>query len=482
MFGESLLVRTPFVRGLLSLAFIMLLGVGLQAQDVEDFYARMLEQEVEVVNPVKRPVIGLGAGILFPLGDIRYASDNLLYSSWAVRMNVTTLVGASKQVKLNVSVLYGILEGHDRQRSLAMNREDLPKVENMTWYPNSAFQTEVIEIGLSAEYNFWHLIGTAKNVRPYLSAGLGLLIYTPKANYRNPNGDFYHFWDDGTIRLVPQSAGGDPSTIETVRMDRVFETDVKLNNVFGLKSIPPATAVIPFEAGVDIYVSDRVVFRPFVTLHYSFSDLLDGFNGDIEVRYGRKTGLPHDMFLHTGISFHFDFFSQAESFIVDRVFADIEDYDYEVFFADQDGDGIFDHIDRCPDTPLNIPVDTVGCPFDSDGDGVPDYLDREPQTPAGNPVDEFGESLDDAGRSLPKLPEPPVHRKDIKVLPVSQFWNRSYRFEPGVIPDKFRGVDINGDGEISYEEVIRAVDDYFTGRNDFTPDDIYELNAYFFAQ
>ena len=28
----------------------------LRAQDVEDFYARMLEQEVEVLNPVKYPV------------------------------------------------------------------------------------------------------------------------------------------------------------------------------------------------------------------------------------------------------------------------------------------------------------------------------------------------------------------------------------------------------------------------------------------
>lgn len=56
----------------------------------------------------------------------------------------------------------------------------------------------------------------------------------------------------------------------------------------------------------------------------------------------------------------------------------------EVF--DSDHDGVFDHEDKCPDTPRGIAVDKQGCPLDSDGDGVPDSLDRCPRTPAGAKV------------------------------------------------------------------------------------------------
>ncbi len=57
---------------------------------------------------------------------------------------------------------------------------------------------------------------------------------------------------------------------------------------------------------------------------------------------------------------------------------------------DSDGDGIPDNIDRCPDTPKGVKVDSKGCPLDSDGDGVYDYKDKCPGTPKGVKVDEKG--------------------------------------------------------------------------------------------
>ncbi len=59
-------------------------------------------------------------------------------------------------------------------------------------------------------------------------------------------------------------------------------------------------------------------------------------------------------------------------------------------WPDDDGDGVPNHLDKCPDTPKNVKVDAVGCPLDSDGDGVPDYLDKCPGTPRGVPVDTIG--------------------------------------------------------------------------------------------
>ncbi|MBW1711492.1 MAG: VWA domain-containing protein [Deltaproteobacteria bacterium] len=73
---------------------------------------------------------------------------------------------------------------------------------------------------------------------------------------------------------------------------------------------------------------------------------------------------------------------------------DMGDFVKNVFLAevakpvlDSDGDGVTDDLDRCPNTPKEVTVDTKGCPLDSDGDGVPDYLDKCPNTPKGATVE-----------------------------------------------------------------------------------------------
>ena len=72
---------------------------------------------------------------------------------------------------------------------------------------------------------------------------------------------------------------------------------------------------------------------------------------------------------------------------------------------DGDGDGVADHLDRCPNTPWGSKVDSIGCPKgpvaarltrkkadrpDADKDGVLDPLDKCPQTPRTAAVDGKG--------------------------------------------------------------------------------------------
>jgi len=49
-------------------------------------------------------------------------------------------------------------------------------------------------------------------------------------------------------------------------------------------------------------------------------------------------------------------------------------------WPDTDGDGVPDHIDKCPT--VFGPAENAGCPWpDTDGDGIPDHLDRCPTVP-----------------------------------------------------------------------------------------------------
>ena len=64
----------------------------------------------------------------------------------------------------------------------------------------------------------------------------------------------------------------------------------------------------------------------------------------------------------------------------------------ETTFVDTDGDGIYDVIDQCADTPEGTDVDWSGCPeaADTDGDGVIDDSDNCPDTAADAEVDPDG--------------------------------------------------------------------------------------------
>jgi hypothetical protein len=64
---------------------------------------------------------------------------------------------------------------------------------------------------------------------------------------------------------------------------------------------------------------------------------------------------------------------------------------------DVDGDRVYDDMDKCPNTPKGALVDQAGCRYDADGDGVPDDMDKCPNTPKGAPVDQAGCRLDADG-------------------------------------------------------------------------------------
>lgn len=75
--------------------------------------------------------------------------------------------------------------------------------------------------------------------------------------------------------------------------------------------------------------------------------------------------------------------------------------------VDYDGDGVFDRVDRCSDTPKGCVVDEFGCSVDADGDGVCDGIDECPNTPAGEKVNDKGCSASQIEALLASRIKPP---------------------------------------------------------------------------
>jgi hypothetical protein len=444
---------------------ILATSAGFAQISREDEFERMLLEEVEVENHVYKPVIAFGMGTLNYLGDVNDFYSGVFGAQPGYKLNVSTFIDSRRNYRMNFFLLYGKLSGNERS---FVNLER-----------NLNFKSEIINFGLNFEYTFNHFFRYHRKITPFVSVGVESLQFNSKADLHNSQGIRYNYWTDGTIRNIPENS---PVAHESVVIQRnyIYETDLRSANLYSMGNYPQVSLAIPFDYGIDFRVSERVNMRVGSSIHFTFSDHIDNLSSLGSPIKGSK---KNDRFSYSYVTFHLDLFSDRKTMVVERLFLDV-DFDYSLL-EDQDGDGVFDFWDKCPETPPGVVVDEYGCPVDSDGDGVPDYLDHEPDTRPGAFVDDYGREITpDQLAELLGQKNLAVNRNEIdtrtstRALRQPVFTSRNY----SGIPDKYRFLDSDGDGFISFEELIRAIDLFFDGSTELKTEDIYELNNFFFSQ
>jgi hypothetical protein len=439
-------------------------------------WEKYLQQDVENVNPTYMPVVGAGVGYLSFIGDVRNNTSNPLMGSPALKINVHAFFDPNKHYKFNFYVLSTLLS----KNGLVVNQRDYLKPEN-----NYSFKSDMTIIGINFHYDFDHFIKKTSFVRPFVSIGGEMVSFSSKADTtwfddKSKKHLPIYYWADGTIRDNPQA---DERQSKIVKPDGAYLKDLSSNNSIKFSQNMPA---IPIEAGLDFKITERTNIRLAYALHYTFTDYIDGITSVASKSFANKIkgNSVNDMFGYTYFSLHFDLFSDPKMLRLNKLFAMLDDDDVASLFGDEDNDGIPDVIDRCPHTPKGVLVDTVGCPFDADGDGVPDYMDKQPGSSVGAIVDIDGVEIQD-GVVWENLNTEALPRVQVEMV-ISAMNNLANgtgrRFGKVEIPPKFKSLDLDGDGYISFDEVLKAIDAFFDFDSDLTTQDIYELNDFFFSQ
>ncbi|MCF8335594.1 MAG: hypothetical protein K9H65_03230 [Bacteroidales bacterium] len=422
-------------------------------------YEDLLFKEVEVENPVYYPVLSVGTGMLNYFGEL--SDDKKGFgTSPPLKINLYHFLDNQQNFRVNIFGLSGNLNGSFH--TLPEEEELIDRYKGIT-----NFQTEMLALGLNLEYGFGHFYDQRPRFRPFLAMGGEVLIYNPKSDYMK-NGSPYD-WNEEQIIL----------------RDYNYDYNLRNTNVFNVNDFNQNTAALTLDIGFDFAFSNRVAVRVGTSGHYTFTDLIDG----IPHKDGRGSVIGDkfpDILSFTYVTFGWDPFSESETQTVERLLADIsEDFDYTAI-ADTDRDGIIDLHDECPDNPQGVAIDTTtGCPVDSDNDGVSDYKDKENYSSEGAIVNDQGvEMTEDRVLSSMNYNLMAVDRNDAYMIPVTTDFSSKYSNVEGKleIPDKFKSVDKDNDGDISYDELLQAIDNFFNDRSDFNANEIYELNDFFFAQ
>jgi hypothetical protein len=432
-----------------------------QGQEID--YDSLLQRIDTVENPVYKPVISLSYGILNFHGDVKNGYNSPAIGNHAAKVNVATFIDRKNHYFVaNFNFMIGKLSGNEYSYS------DITR--------NLNFETELSSIGLNLEYRFGHLFQKDALVRPYVSLGLESINFSSKGDLVDANGSAYYYWSDGTIRDAEELLGG---ASQMLYRDYVYETDLRLREEqeFGLGDYSQRAFSIPAGIGFHLRIDRRAYFSLGMSYHYAFTDMLDNVAYEGTSIQGTK-GM--DSYIYTHLSLHFDLFSDPTTRTVDLMYADVE-FD-PLFFDDEDGDFVLDVTDRCPGTPYGVAVDTLGCPLDGDMDGVPDYLDKEPGSAPDAWVNEEGVTVSEEDfLAAMQLRNEAMKRED--VADYMYMIIGEYSLDTSTeIPERFKALDSDGDGYISFDELLKTIDQYFDYQLDMDLEELRQVNEFFFSQ
>jgi len=323
------------------------------------------------VNPkFNQPIIGIGPGIFTFYGDV---ADKYTLAPSVSRLSYHLSVSEylTRYLMLSARAMVGTLGGNERG----------PRYSN--------FESSVRSGGLHLTYNFDNFLPQKRRVDPFIVTGFEYFEYLTKSDLFDANGNKYYYWSDGSLMNLDQNAPNASSAIALTR-DYKYETDLRKWNSTLFGKYPERSFAVPVGAGVNLHLAPRWNFKIGATMHFSFTDYIDGTTP--ENKGAGKGDGKNDNFLETYFTISFDLFNPKPPYISPVS----EEELMALANEDTDGDGVIDFKDSCQGTPPGVTVDAKGCPLDDDKDGYPNYVDKEINSPPGAFVDGNGVAMDDS--------------------------------------------------------------------------------------
>lgn len=248
---------------------------------------------------------------------------------------------------------------------------------------NLNFESALYGAGFGLNYNFGNFLKPDPILKPILGVGLEFISFNSKTDLLDANRVKYHYWSDGSIRNLPETASNAEQAIRLYR-DYTYESDIKTNPTYNLDPYNTYTLAIPLKVGANLVLNENWSFRAAATYHFTFTDMLDGVSANNGAYKGDS---KMDNLLYTSVSLGYNFKKKDKPITQEDAYEYFEEIDTT---SDVDFDGVKDFWDECPHTPEGAEVDEKGCPVDGDKDGVGNYKDEELASAPGASVDTVG--------------------------------------------------------------------------------------------
>lgn len=330
--------------------------------------------DIQAQSPANSAYIGLGAGSLVFLGDVSNQNKGFSPSVGKLGYHITLSNPLTEYLNGGLEAMFGTVSANER----GLNR-------------NLNFRSEVRSGGVFVAYNFDHFLNEDRFISPILSIGISGFEFLSKTDLKDAEGNYYNYWDDGTIRNISQSADNASEAV-IINRDYTYESDLRELDLDGFGDYNERAFAFPVGLGAEFKMGDYLNLNIHSRMYFTTTDYVD--NVSAESAGTRAGDSSNDKILYTGFVLRYGLHKKKDlpynDVLDSELLANINDR------SDEDGDGVLDIIDLCPHTPEEVQVNGNGCPLDSDKDGVPDYEDLELNSADSAYVDLNGVTLTDA--------------------------------------------------------------------------------------
>ncbi len=234
---------------------------------------------------VLHPIVRLGTGLLSYIGNAKTGTGSSIIQSPAsgrIGYELGIAQKLSPVTEFNLYFLYGNLAVTDRTPTVNWN-----------------FQSTIAGGGI----NLLFKILPKQEVTPYVIAGVESYEFLSRADIYDKNGFQYYNWTDGSLRSLPQTSPNAASA-KVLYQSYNYSTDIRSLNLDGSGKYTQQTFAIPLGIGLMFHVGTRADFMLGTTLHFTFTDHIDGLTP--QVNGALKGSLSNDMFVMTYASIRFN--------------------------------------------------------------------------------------------------------------------------------------------------------------------------------
>lgn len=228
-----------------------------------------------------RPYAGFQIGILSFYGDVtRNSGHHYLTGLPAGKFDFMLEIGSEGMFSANLNFMYGMFK---KGQTYPYGKVTVPapldiaptevQYTDLAYYEegNLNFRTNFFSIGLQGEYRIKN-IPRFRNIYPYISTGINLLIFNPYADRE------YNKTSGPTLYEAERLKGvGNPQPA----YDKVYETQLKTANLYGQGSFSTISVGFPLDIGFDFRVQSGVNIRLGSSFTFTLTDNIDGVSGKV---------------------------------------------------------------------------------------------------------------------------------------------------------------------------------------------------------
>ncbi len=144
-------------------------------------------------------------------------------------------------------------------------------------YPHQLL--DIQSVFFSGEFQaMWYLnrlfnLDLSTRFYPFLSGGIGMMHFNPKADWKDSKGNYYYPWPDGTFRSEEWLGFNDPET-PILKRDGKFETTLDPNGKYS-----HLATIFPIGGGIKYFVSRQVEIVVGAKAYFTNTDHLDHLVG-----------------------------------------------------------------------------------------------------------------------------------------------------------------------------------------------------------